>query len=138
MFAAGLQASSMRAAGVWFAYLEHDPEKWAQVFGKDHAPTKIASGITGRMKVVPLGRAGSAPKLGGGRLQGIDRGARSEAGGRARGRRLRGGRGRQGAPRPQAQPYFAAAQDRERERERREIVEHAEQQQPGQPLFLVV
>src|SRR3981189_347403 len=24
--------------------LDYDPEKWAPVFGKDHAPTKIASG----------------------------------------------------------------------------------------------
>jgi len=30
----------MRSAGVSFAYLEHDPEKWAPVFGKDHAPNK--------------------------------------------------------------------------------------------------
>src|ERR1700716_2665180 len=40
MFAAGLQASSMLSAAVSFAYLEHDPEKWAPVFGKDHAPNK--------------------------------------------------------------------------------------------------
>src|SRR3981081_4551258 len=99
MFAAGLQASSMRSAGVWFAYLEHDPEKWAPVFGKDHAPTKIASGITGRMKVVPLGRAGSAPMLGGVRLQGIDRVARPEAGGRPPGRRVPGRPGAARAPR---------------------------------------
>jgi hypothetical protein len=44
----------MRSAGVSFAYLEHDPEKRAPVFGKDHAPTKSESGITIRRKVVPL------------------------------------------------------------------------------------
>jgi hypothetical protein len=27
-----------------FVAIEHDPEKWSPVFGKDHAPTKDQSG----------------------------------------------------------------------------------------------
>jgi hypothetical protein len=34
--------------------LEHDPEKWEPVFGKDHAPTISWSGMTIRRKVIPL------------------------------------------------------------------------------------
>jgi hypothetical protein len=34
--------------------LEHDPEKWIPVFGKDHAPPIAWSGMTIRRKVIPL------------------------------------------------------------------------------------
>jgi hypothetical protein len=34
--------------------LEHDPEKWEPVFGKDHAPPISWSGMTIRRKVIPL------------------------------------------------------------------------------------
>jgi hypothetical protein len=34
--------------------LEHDPEKWEPVFGKDHAPPVSWSGMTIRRKVIPL------------------------------------------------------------------------------------
>ena len=34
--------------------LEHDPEKWLPVFGKDHAPPKGQSGMTIRRKVISL------------------------------------------------------------------------------------
>jgi hypothetical protein len=34
--------------------LEHDPEKWAPVFGQDHAPPISWSGMTMRRKVIPL------------------------------------------------------------------------------------
>jgi hypothetical protein len=34
--------------------LEHDPEKWTPVFGKDHAQTISWSGMTIRRKVIPL------------------------------------------------------------------------------------
>ena len=34
--------------------LEHDPEKWAPVFGKDHAPPISQSGMTIRRKVITL------------------------------------------------------------------------------------
>src|SRR5262249_2946729 len=34
--------------------LEHDPEKWAPVFGKDHAPAISWSGMTIRRTVIPL------------------------------------------------------------------------------------
>jgi hypothetical protein len=34
--------------------LEHDPEKWIPVFGKDHAQTKSWSGMTIRRKVITL------------------------------------------------------------------------------------
>jgi len=34
--------------------LEHDPEKWIPVFGKDHAPPKGQSGMTIRRKVIAL------------------------------------------------------------------------------------
>jgi hypothetical protein len=34
--------------------LEHDPEKWAPVFRKDHAQTKTWSGMTIRRKVILL------------------------------------------------------------------------------------
>jgi hypothetical protein len=36
------------------APLEHDPEKWVPVFGKDHAPTITRSGMTIRRKVILL------------------------------------------------------------------------------------
>jgi hypothetical protein len=36
------------------ARLEHDPEKWVPVFGKDHPPTIGWSGMTIRRKVIPL------------------------------------------------------------------------------------
>ena len=36
------------------AVLEHDPEKWVPVFGKDHAPTIDQSGMTIRRKVIAL------------------------------------------------------------------------------------
>jgi hypothetical protein len=36
------------------AALEHDPEKWEPVFGKDHAPTISWGGMTIRRKVIPL------------------------------------------------------------------------------------
>jgi hypothetical protein len=35
-------------------FLEHDPEKWAPVFRKDHAQTKRWSGMTIRRKVITL------------------------------------------------------------------------------------
>jgi hypothetical protein len=45
----------IKLAGVAFqARLEHDPEKWVPVFGKDHAPAISWSGMTIRRKVVPL------------------------------------------------------------------------------------
>jgi len=31
-----------------------DPEKWAPVFGKDHAQIKSWSGKTTRLKIIPL------------------------------------------------------------------------------------
>jgi hypothetical protein len=31
-----------------------DPEKWAPVFGKDHAQTKSWSGMMTRLKIIPL------------------------------------------------------------------------------------
>jgi hypothetical protein len=34
--------------------LEHDPEKWIPVFGKDHAPVIRQSGMTIRRKVILL------------------------------------------------------------------------------------
>jgi hypothetical protein len=34
--------------------LEHDPEKWIPVFGKDHAPTISWSAMTIRRKVIAL------------------------------------------------------------------------------------
>jgi hypothetical protein len=34
--------------------LEHDPEKWTPVFGKDHAPTISWSGMAIRRKAIPL------------------------------------------------------------------------------------
>jgi hypothetical protein len=34
--------------------LEHDPEKWIPVFGKDHAPPISWSGMAIRRKVIPL------------------------------------------------------------------------------------
>jgi hypothetical protein len=34
--------------------LQHDPEKWVPVFGKDHAPPISWSGMTIRRKVIPL------------------------------------------------------------------------------------
>src|SRR4051794_39449931 len=34
--------------------LEHDPEKWIPVFGKDHAQRRSWSGMTIRRKVIPL------------------------------------------------------------------------------------
>jgi hypothetical protein len=34
--------------------LEHDPEKWKPVFGKDHAQTKSWSGMMIRRKIIPL------------------------------------------------------------------------------------
>jgi len=36
------------------AILEHDPEKWIPVFGKDHAPTITYSVMTIRRKVITL------------------------------------------------------------------------------------
>jgi len=43
------------ATGVYDAVeLEHDPEKWVPVFRKDHAHTKIWSGMTIRRKVILL------------------------------------------------------------------------------------
>jgi hypothetical protein len=36
------------------ARLEHDPEKWVPVFGKDHAPTKQQSGMMVRRKIILL------------------------------------------------------------------------------------
>jgi len=37
-----------------FDELEHDPEKWTPVFGKDHAPPIMESGIAIRRKAIPL------------------------------------------------------------------------------------
>jgi hypothetical protein len=34
--------------------LEHDPEKWIPVFGKDHAPPIASSGRATRREVIPL------------------------------------------------------------------------------------
>jgi hypothetical protein len=34
--------------------LEHDPEKWVTVFGKDHAPRTRQSEMTMRRKVISL------------------------------------------------------------------------------------
>jgi hypothetical protein len=36
------------------AGLEHDPEKWVPVFGKDHAPPKTWSGMTNEGEVITL------------------------------------------------------------------------------------
>jgi hypothetical protein len=36
------------------AYLEHDPEKWETVFGKDHAHTKGWSGTPLQLNLIPL------------------------------------------------------------------------------------
>src|SRR5258708_29644956 len=51
----GPAAEMIKLAGVALqARLEHDPEKWTPVFGKDHAPTISWSGMTIRRKVIPL------------------------------------------------------------------------------------
>jgi hypothetical protein len=34
--------------------LEHDPEKWTPVFGRDHAPPKDWSAVTTPREVIPL------------------------------------------------------------------------------------
>jgi hypothetical protein len=34
--------------------LEHDPEKWGPVFGKDHAQTKGWSGMPIQLNLIPL------------------------------------------------------------------------------------
>jgi hypothetical protein len=34
--------------------LEHDPEKWIPVFGKDHAQRKQESGMAIRRNIIPL------------------------------------------------------------------------------------
>jgi hypothetical protein len=34
--------------------LEHDPEKWEPVFGKDHAQTKEKSAMTNRREVIAI------------------------------------------------------------------------------------
>jgi hypothetical protein len=34
--------------------IEHYPEKWVPVFGKDHAPAKGWNGMTIRRKVIPV------------------------------------------------------------------------------------
>src|SRR5258708_5929690 len=52
-------APTWRPLGLWHALgtregLQHDPEKWEPVFGKDHAPTISWSGMTIRRKVIPL------------------------------------------------------------------------------------
>jgi hypothetical protein len=36
--------------------IEHDPEKWVPVFGKDHAPWISQSGMAIRRKAIPLCR----------------------------------------------------------------------------------
>jgi hypothetical protein len=33
---------------------KRDPEKWAPVFGKDHARTKSWNGMMTRLKIIPL------------------------------------------------------------------------------------
>jgi hypothetical protein len=52
-----------RVKGCDMTLLEHDPEKWIPVFGKDHAPPKCQSGNRFDMKRL---RSGEAP--GGGQL----------------------------------------------------------------------
>jgi hypothetical protein len=47
-FAAGINEHAGGAA------LEHDPEKWAPVFGKDHALPKGESKMTIRRKIIRL------------------------------------------------------------------------------------
>jgi hypothetical protein len=34
--------------------LDHDPEKWVPVFGKDHAPAIGWSGMTDQGEIIPL------------------------------------------------------------------------------------
>jgi hypothetical protein len=54
---AGECPSSLRRPPVASAiawHLERDPEKWAPIFGKDHAQTISRSGMTTRRKVIPL------------------------------------------------------------------------------------
>jgi hypothetical protein len=34
--------------------IEHDPEKWVPVFGKDHAPRKTESAMTNEGEVIAL------------------------------------------------------------------------------------
>jgi hypothetical protein len=36
------------------AGLEHDPEKWISVFGKDHAQTNSWTGMAMHLKAIPL------------------------------------------------------------------------------------
>jgi hypothetical protein len=53
--AAKARQDELANAGQGCVSLEHDPEKWTPVFGKDHASAKKAkSGMTVRRKVVPL------------------------------------------------------------------------------------
>jgi hypothetical protein len=49
----GGEEGSARISGAEVA-LEHDPERWVPVFGKDHAPTISQSGMAIRRKVIPL------------------------------------------------------------------------------------
>src|SRR3954463_2656002 len=42
------------------AQISRDPEKWAPVFGKDHARTKSWSGMMPPLKIIPLYRPRSA------------------------------------------------------------------------------
>jgi hypothetical protein len=44
----------LRDAYHWLSELPRDPEKWAPVFGKDHAQTKSWSGMMTRLKIIPL------------------------------------------------------------------------------------
>jgi hypothetical protein len=53
---------SRRSHSLTDVRLEHDPEKWAPVFGNDHAPTISWSGMTIRRKVIPLHSAQAAEK----------------------------------------------------------------------------
>src|SRR5215211_2283621 len=48
------RACGRRCRNFKSAALEHDPEKWIPVFGKDHAPTITWSGMTIRRKVITL------------------------------------------------------------------------------------
>ena len=51
---AGLRGVDVAARAAEDDFIVRDPEKWAPVFGQDHAQTKSWSGMMTRLKIIPL------------------------------------------------------------------------------------